>query len=354
LVAAARFFPPFSFLYPSSLQANVTNRTPAESVEEFYSTRYQYKLSHYPIDLVQCFNSSDQQLQKLDLPIPSIRGSIGETDPTKHKLKRRFGRNATPKPSTCNFCKTSFDSRNKMFQHFPCKNRRTKSTPVIVDVNIHQVNNAEATPRKIKSPTNDSAEIDSNGWGSRGYHYLKADARLNEKASAFQACVDTGCVTTLIDEDFLKNQYPNTQVFRRAGPITVRGFTGKEHSGLDHILSPIIFSGTESDAQVWAEIHLVKNLQATLLIGIDVLTRENVKINLTDKTTTIGYCENTVAPVSIWKRGTMINRPVITPADTWIQPNSFSAITFDDLDLPEDKDYLFDPSPTNLVSLLLT
>lgn len=87
-----------------------------------------------------------------------------------------------------------------------------------------------------------------------------------------------------------------------ATPITVRGIGTAQYMTDEYAIVPFMFEGTQRGqpilARFWREVHLVDNLKANLLIGIDVMGPELVTIDMGQKKVILESC-NVEIPVEI-------------------------------------------------------
>jgi len=61
--------------------------------------------------------------------------------------------------------------------------------------------------------------------------------------------------------------------------------------------------GEQATAVIKREVHLVDNLAANLLIGINILAPEAIEINIKNKLMTLGNCEGIIVPIRVTPRG---------------------------------------------------
>ena len=119
-------------------------------------------------------------------------------------------------------------------------------------------------------------------------------------------CLDTGCTTTLIDRDFLKEVAPNTVMRKMASPVSVRGVRPKKHSLIDYATLSLYFPGNKRcTAAIHQEVHVIDGLKAKMLISINILGKESFTINTRNKKATIGSCNNIVIPLEVASQAQM-------------------------------------------------
>lgn len=89
-------------------------------------------------------------------------------------------------------------------------------------------------------------------------------------------CFDSGAGITLIDRQFFQRQAdPRISIHIMATPMAVQGIGTTQHITDEHAIVPFMFEGTQRGqpvlARFWRELHLVNNLEANVLTGIDIM-----------------------------------------------------------------------------------
>ena len=196
------------------------------------------------------------------------------------------------------------------------------------------------------------------GYGFRGWRYATAQASLGSpSATPFAVCLDTGCTMSLVDCGFFQQQCPDTKINTMPTPMEVRGIESVAHNANQFALMDIYLQGTDGCvALIQREVHLVDELKANMLIGIDILAPEDVSINLSKQEAIITSCANVHIPLSIETQSGQIQRTVFSGERTVIPPHTRQSIPVHGpkgkpLDLPQDWDLLFEPGYTQKVSV---
>jgi len=78
--------------------------------------------------------------------------------------------------------------------------------------------------------------------------------------------------------------------------------------------------GEQATAVIKREVHLIDNLIANLLIGVDILAPEAIEINMKNKLITLGNYEGITVPIRITPRGNRTRIYVKASKHTVIQP----------------------------------
>lgn len=221
-----------------------------------------------------------------------------------------------------------------------------------------------ATTSSLVTPTN---VVQSNvtlnqskgnaGYAFRNWHYATAKLRLAAQTATKsateeqEACFDSGCPVTLADRAFMKSQLgDNMKIQQLASPLSVRGVGGKLVKISDFIVTQLYIDGVDTAKQpatvcITAEVHLVDDLKANMLIGVDVLAPQRMSLNFERYTLTIGSCGGIKAVINPVNRvKPHVKRTIRTQKTFTVQPGELAhvPVTFRG-DLPDDRDFLFEP-----------
>ncbi len=104
---------------------------------------------------------------------------------------------------------------------------------------------------------------------------------------------------SLIDRKFLADQAPSIPVQQMPSPITVRGLGTNRHKSKEFVTLDIHLPGDGRTTVVTREVHIVEDLKAKMLIGIDILGPEKVLLDLDARIATIRSCQNVQIPLTI-------------------------------------------------------
>src|SRR5438046_7541304 len=108
-----------------------------------------------------------------------------------------------------------------------------------------------------------------------------------------------------------------------ATPLRVCGLGAVTHTTMVYILLPMYFPGTcHSDkkkvlAMFTQEVHLVDNLQAKMLISVDILGPKKIDLLLSQGVAHIGSCDIDTE-ITACPKGPPIHAPIHTRAHTTI------------------------------------
>jgi len=146
------------------------------------------------------------------------------------------------------------------------------------------------------------------GYSFRRYHYVTVPVALSAAGTIHDVCADTGATASLIDRKFLLAEHPDAAITQVPTPMTVTGIGNRKHDASHYAKVPMFIKGLDSEgeprtAMIEREYHIVDNLTAKALIGIDVIKPESMDILLTENTVRIGSCGNLKVPVKVHKCG---------------------------------------------------
>ena len=245
---------------------------------------------------------------------------------------------------TCNICQAIFPFNNKLHQHVRSRECRQKEKAVAIPAVAEY--KAKFKPTIVKST---APRLKSNdGLEFRSWHYVTAHVKLSKQADPMPVCLNTGCLVTLIDRAFLASQSPNVKIAQMASPLSVRGIGFNKHSTSDYALVSIYIPGTNASgnrvkALITRKAHVVENLKAKMLIGMNIMGPESMDISVAKKEVYIGSCK-TSSPINITARGQNIQRAVHAQRSIVIPPNSQIAVPVQFALIPESRDFLFEPA----------
>ena len=189
------------------------------------------------------------------------------------------------------------------------------------------------------------------GFSFRSWHYATVLVRLGQKRDLTEVCADSGCTMSLIDRQFLKEQRPDLKINKTPSRITVKGIGGQIHESSEYILLEFFIPGTlgkskiETMARITREFHIVDDLKANALIGMDILGPEGMILDFGRKRLIIGSCEDLAAPITITPKGVRVNRAVRSAKQVTVPAFSSQLVQVKlrGNAIPKDRDYSFFP-----------
>lgn len=91
---------------------------------------------------------------------------------------------------------------------------------------------------------------------------------------------------SLIDIDFLHTQAPNFSIQKLNKPINVREIRSVTHTCIKFVTLDVYFTRILHEqprtAQIQRDFHIVKDLKAQMLLGMDIIGPERINTNILD------------------------------------------------------------------------
>lgn len=247
-----------------------------------------------------------------------------------------FAMSATPVLS-CRRCSEQFQSNNKLHRHL--KQCRTP------DVDAHRAPNTDAPIIDSRAPSDISA-----GYSFRPWKYARLQASLAEGQPTDEVCVDSGTTMTIGDRQYIRKKVPGIVEQKTAEPIRVRGIGAAWHDTSSYVMLDFYVPGIAKNskpaiAHFKREVHLVDDLSAKILIGVDTMVPEEMVIDAGKQKITIGSCGIT-AKLDMKSRGQRVDRTVRALQQLTIPPHTHMAVPVKirGKQLPDDRDYSFLPA----------
>ena len=132
---------------------------------------------------------------------------------------------------------------------------------------------------------------------------------------------------SLIDENILAT-LPWQKRKRLKDPVTVKGMKGKPNDTSEIVVLNVYFPDASGKrfAQIQREFHVVKGLECGVMFGNDIISPENIVIDVAARKATIHSCRKFVSPLRVTPRRKIKNVIVCTAAKTILPPNSYTFI----------------------------
>ena len=266
----------------------------------------------------------------------------------------------------CKICNTGFPSGNQLHAHLKT-HKSSSSYPGLapqakpVKPQPHQKPMKDMMPSHLPPPSetpmlqvvSSTASPSSNppGYAFRGRRYaqlyISIDSPHNEKQLV---CLDTGCGMSLIDATFLKQYAPTVQVSTMETPMTVQGIGATMYNANKFIkLQIYIFGENNLVARIEREIHVVDNLKANILLGMDIADPEGWLIDLSAHKMTLPHNANMMVPIIVKSKEQQSSLPVYAKKRVEVPPHSRKLIPISgkrgtDLPLLSGRDFLYEPA----------
>lgn len=196
-----------------------------------------------------------------------------------------------------------------------------------------------------------AATIKGDGLAFRSWHFLTTQIYFSIVGKPEQYCVDTGCGMSLVDRRFFKEHLPNQAILRHDALVILRGIGKNRHTTNEYVIVVLFLygftpRGESTFIKITREFHIVNNLKANMLLGIDILKPERVVIDLPRKKLIFGsYDDTEVEAEPSARENTRIRRVVRADKAQLIPAHSTGLISIKKKGkgfLP-DRDFIFEP-----------
>jgi len=167
----------------------------------------------------------------------------------------------------CARCDDCFTSRNQLRKHH-CSETKVPFNASVVSTSLPST----SLPRVIPSEVTPDQSNGGPGCAFRSWQYAKVEADIGD--TKVDICADSGCPVSMGGRECLKKLLPHTPILKTAFSVPVRGVGGTVIKTDDYVVVRLAFHGKLGDAYVkgvvTAEIHIIDNFAANLLLGNDV------------------------------------------------------------------------------------
>ena len=162
-------------------------------------------------------------------------------------------------------------------------------------------------------------DINHSGYAFCNAHYLSIIVGLSSVDRHMTACLDSSCSMMLIDKTLtlsLGVPMHNTQ------PVNVNGLGAHVQCSTYIKVDVFMFGelcGVPSAGKLTIEAHIVPELYAKLLIGVDVMCPEGFTISFDKESVSIASCQGLTCPVAVHAKPNCVHDcPVYTKKATQI------------------------------------
>jgi len=276
------------------------------------------------------------------------------TSQNRHQ-KSKPQHSANIDPHTCTQCQQGFKSSNKLHAHIRSMHKtsstsRSKPKPAQVadvkpaaSVNDGSITVVHSTAAPSTAPP---------GYAFKGRRYAQLTVRLASPQNADESsCLDTGCGMSLIDRKFLKRYAPTAKISTMSTPQRVRGLGNNKHDASSYTMMDFYLPGQNGIiAHFRREIHIVDDLAANILFGIDIAVPEGWIIDLDDQTLTLPRNSGVKVQISTVAKS-IVSIPVYAATAVKIKPHTrqlikISGVKGSKLEIPE-RDLMYEPLQQN-------
>ena len=185
-------------------------------------------------------------------------------------------------------------------------------------------------------------QLNSDGYEFQNWHYITVEVQLFSADTNQSTCLDIRCTMTLIDWNFLMKQTSHIVIHCMSSPILVQELSTTIHQSSQYIKISIYLSGKDCTAIIEWEIHIIKNLKIKMLLNMNILTPEDITMNLFRKVIIIGSCSNVEISLKITTKFTnSVSKAILVKQCTIILPWSNLTVAVIQPELSDDHNFLF-------------
>jgi len=239
---------------------------------------------------------------------------------------------------TCLNCLQVFTSNSKLHEHLQdCKPQAAADISTNVVANFAEsmpIFNSAVQPSHMP------------GYAFRSWRYATATIGLTSLDKITTYCLDSGCVMTLIDSK-LATSLPCSR-HQITPPIPVNGI-GSQHLSSEYVVIDMFcvgqVNGQRAAARIQFEAHVVEDLRAKLLIGMDVMGPEGVVLDFPRSRAIVESCDGLTFPIALYAKPNHVDtRPVYALSKVEIPPRQRARVPVQvKTALPNDRDFIFEP-----------
>ena len=216
-----------------------------------------------------------------------------------------------------------------------------------------------STPDPLRVIISDTTDTYKPGYGFRGYQYATAKVCFKMQGTAHELCLDSGCIMSLIDREFLYTEYPDAaqETKKMPTPMTVRGIGKRKHDANEYVRITLFFPTPFGIGSITRELHIVDNLTAKVLIGIDILSPEHAVLDFDRSILRLGCCKDLEVPIEVKNKENRTNQIIVVSKQfVTIPPRSQQAVAIGavkrrPLQLAEDRDFIFEARTLDSLSI---
>ena len=198
----------------------------------------------------------------------------------------------------------------------------------------------------------DTPKLDMKGMAFRIWHFLTALCNFDIGRTEVPICLDTGCSMSLVDRRFLKSHVPGIIIQKQSLTVNLRGIGSNRHS-TDEYVNITFFMKAITPESKWVylkfikEFHVVDNLKANMLVGMDILGSKKAVIDISANRIIFGSCQKAAVEAHATARDNLrVRRAVRVEKSQIIPPKSIAnvPIYMKAKSAIPDRDFLFEPT----------
>lgn len=203
---------------------------------------------------------------------------------------------------SCCMCQTAFKSNNKLHQHVHTTHTNKKKA-VILDTDAVKFLSllSEFNFNIVKSDAFNC--IDELRCRFQNWHYITLAVQFMFSDFTEMICLDTDCIMSLINREFLQQHQFNLTVQKLTDKITVHSIESKTHKCQKYVCLSLYLSDMLSEkltvAYITCNIHLINNLWANILISMNIIELEWINTDISLLRTILEECKNMLLNLQI-------------------------------------------------------
>ncbi len=232
----------------------------------------------------------------------------------------------------CRTCKQNFFSKNKLHLH------------------LHAECQKQPKIQKSESLKNMSTFIkftakrkDIKGYEFKDWRYAIALTRLTSEEKNKLICLNTECIMSLVNKEFLMKQALKTIIKWMPSSIQIKGIETETHQCEKYTNLAIYLSGDKIRTIVieW-EVHIVKDLKMKMLVGLDILGPKKIFIMMNNTEAVIRSCNNIRVSLTVhfWSAN-QVKKTILSEKTISISLRSYATVNVVKISLSKDQDLLF-------------
>lgn len=130
------------------------------------------------------------------------------------------------------------------------------------------------------------------GFSFRLQNYAYIAIKLLEEVESINVYLDTSYNISLINREQISSQLLDTKVLRIASPLSIHGVGSNKHKTSEFVIILIYFLSKKANKEVndikvltllTRELYIINSLRAYILISNNIISPENIIINITNK-----------------------------------------------------------------------
>ena len=257
-------------------------------------------------------------------------------------------------------CGADFQSNNQLHKHIQtsCSKSKTPKTPTVTEENQSEKPEPVSAFHASKVVWSSATDVPAEGYAFCEHRFVTAVVLFILTGQGYKLCFDTGCTMSLIDRKFLLEVFPGVVLKKMATPMTMRGIGLNMHDASEYVRLQMYLPGKNGHgtALIEREFHVVDNLTAKALVGIDIIKPEGIVIDPAKGLMTVCSCKNLEVAITSSSQRPQTKATVFSNKRMSIPLHSNVAVPVAglkrrQLSLPDDRDLIFEPHKLEALSV---